>query len=122
LIQAQVEAKKAYDTGRRGKVALSVLQDAKVCYLSPFLDVPDFSSQSLLTSVEADLVKREKDNDNIYHHEILPSSSLVPIPYRSLATSELPPELADPARILGSDHVIFSELVGWGAKEAISKS
>ena len=31
LIRAQVEAKKAYDTGRRGKVAHSALQDAKVC-------------------------------------------------------------------------------------------
>lgn len=66
-------------------------------------------------------MKREKDNDNIYHHEIIPSSSLVPIAQRSLVASELPPELVDPAKIIGSDHVIFSELVGWGAKEAISK-
>ena len=72
--------------------------------------------------MEADLVKREKDNDNIYHHEVLPSSSLVPITQRSLVTSEIPPELADPTRILGSDHLIFSGLVGWGAKEAISES
>jgi programmed cell death 6-interacting protein len=76
----------------------------------------------LLTSVEGDLVKREKDNDNIYHHEILPSSSLAPIAQRSLVKSELPAELVDPAKILGSEHLIFGELVGWGAKEAISKS
>lgn len=104
LIEAQVEAKKAYDKGRRGKVAASVLQDAK----------------SLLTSVEADLVKREKDNDNIYHHETLPSSSLVPIVQRRLVTPEIPPELVDPAKILGSDYLIFGELAGWGAKEAIN--
>ena len=72
--------------------------------------------------MEEDLVKREKDNDNIYHHEIIPSSGLVPIAQRSLVTSEVPPELVDPTKILDSDRVIFSELVGWGAKEAISKS
>jgi programmed cell death 6-interacting protein len=71
--------------------------------------------------VEVDLVKREKDNDNIYHHEILPSSGLVPIVQRSLVTSEIPPELVDPTKILNSDRIIFGELVGWGAKEAISK-
>ncbi|RDB25545.1 pH-response regulator protein palA/RIM20 [Hypsizygus marmoreus] len=104
LHEAQSEAKKAYDTARRGRIAPPVLQDI----------------QSLLEIVQKNLSRAERDNDLIYHHDVPASSALAPIPPTNLVSPTLPAGLADPASLIGSGRIIFGDLVGWGAKEAIN--
>ncbi|KAF8183916.1 ALIX V-shaped domain binding to HIV-domain-containing protein [Pholiota molesta] len=90
LGKAHIEAKKAYDVARRGKVAASVIQDA----------------QSLLEIVKTSEVSAQRDNDLIYHQDTI------------LAVANVPKGLSNPSSILGSRHPLFSELVSWGASEA----
>ncbi|KAF9468112.1 BRO1-like domain-containing protein [Collybia nuda] len=103
LIEAQDKAKKAYDIARRGRIAQPVLQDA----------------QSLLEVVQKNLKRAERDNDLIYHHDVPATSTLPAIAAANLVTSIPPPGLVDPVALVGPKP-IFGDLVGWGAKEAIS--
>lgn len=77
-------------------------------------------SQSLLEIVQQNLVRAERDNDLIYHYDVPAASALTPITHTNLVTSTLPMGLSDPAALIGRGRIIFGELVGWGAKEAIS--
>ncbi|KXN89114.1 pH-response regulator protein palA/RIM20 [Leucoagaricus sp. SymC.cos] len=104
LSNARDEAKKAHDTGRRGKVAASVQEDI----------------QSLLDTVQTRLTRAERDNDFIYHHDIPAGAALPPIQETSLATATIPPGLLEPKTVLGSMQPLFDGLIGWGAREAIS--
>ncbi|KAG6840601.1 hypothetical protein C0991_005642 [Blastosporella zonata] len=104
LQEAQSEAKKAYDIARRGRIAPTVLQDI----------------QSLLEIVQKNLSRAERDNDLIYHHDVPASSALAPIVQANLVSSTIPADLSDPTGIIGNGRLIFGELVGWGAKEAIN--
>ncbi|KAF8071744.1 BRO1-like domain-containing protein [Lyophyllum atratum] len=104
LHQAQSETKKAYDVARRGRITPTVIQDI----------------QSLLEIVQKNLARAERDNDLIYHHDVPASSALGPIPPTNLVSSTIHVGLTDPTSLIGSGRMIFSELVGWGAKEAIN--
>ncbi|KAF8896364.1 ALIX V-shaped domain binding to HIV-domain-containing protein [Infundibulicybe gibba] len=66
-----------------------------------------------------DLTRARRDNDLIYHHDVPTLSSLPSIPDAALATPTIPPGLTNPSTILGSRPVLFEELLGWGAREAI---
>ncbi|KAJ7593046.1 BRO1-like domain-containing protein [Mycena floridula] len=104
LSQSQIEAKKAYDISRRGKVNLSVTRDA----------------QSILEAVQKRVAQAERDNDLIYHHEVPPATAIPQIGHAAIAQLMVPPGLANPTSILGTNDVILGELLGWGAREAIS--
>ncbi|KAG6816889.1 hypothetical protein H0H87_002009 [Tephrocybe sp. NHM501043] len=104
LQEAQLEAKKAYDIARRGRISSTVLQDI----------------QSLLEVVQKNLSRAERDNDLIYHHDVPTFSALVPIAETNLVSSTVPAGLSEPTSIIGNGRLIFGELVGWGAKEAIN--
>ncbi|KAG5647384.1 hypothetical protein DXG03_000454 [Asterophora parasitica] len=104
LHEAHVEAKKAHDIARRGRIAAPVLQDI----------------QSLLEVVQKNLARAERDNDLIYHKDVPASSALSPIVQTNLVSSTIPAALSDPTSLIGNARAIFGELVGWGAKEAIN--
>ncbi|KAG6872669.1 hypothetical protein C0995_007778 [Termitomyces sp. Mi166 len=103
LQEAQAETKKAYDIARRGRIAPPVVQDI----------------QSLLEIVQKNLSRAERDNDLIYHQDVPASSALVAIAQTNLVSSTVPSGLTDPTSLIGNGRLIFGELVGWGAKEAI---
>jgi programmed cell death 6-interacting protein len=76
--------------------------------------------QSLLEIVQKNLKRAERDNDLIYHHDVPAASALPPIAPANLVTSTPPPGFLDPVALIGPNRMIFGDLVGWGAKEAIS--
>lgn len=49
-------------------------------------------------------------------------SALIAITQTNLVSSTIPSALIDPTSLLGSRRLIFGDMVGWGTKEAISKS
>ncbi|KAF5371831.1 hypothetical protein D9615_009578 [Tricholomella constricta] len=104
LHEAHSEAKRAHDIARRGRIATPVLHDI----------------QSLLEVVLKNLGRAERDNDLIYHHDVPASSALAPIAQTNLVSSTIPAGLVDPTGLIGNGRMIFGELVGWGAKEAIN--
>ena len=67
------------------------------------------------------LTRAQRDNDLIYHQDVPAASALPAIQQTNLATATIPAGLLNPASILGSKRPIFGELIGWGAREAISK-
>ncbi|KAL9714113.1 pH-response regulator protein palA/rim20 [Leucoagaricus gongylophorus] len=120
LGNARNEAKKAQDTGRRGRITVSVQEDTQVyTSISRLMVIFDNSVKSLLDTVQKSLSRAERDNDLIYHHDVPPSASLPPIQETSLATATIPPGLLDPKSVLGSMNPLFGSLIGWGALEAI---
>ncbi|KAH9058360.1 pH-response regulator [Lactarius vividus] len=102
LTFAQSTAKKAYDMARRGASKL-VWEDVK----------------SLLEIVDSNLDRAQRDNDLIYHQDVPPASSLPVIQPASMVESVVPPGLLEPKKILGSDNLIFGNLISWGAQTAI---
>ncbi|KAH9068320.1 pH-response regulator [Lactarius deliciosus] len=102
LAFAQSTAKKAYDMARRG-VSKLVWEDVK----------------SLLEIVDSNLDRAQRDNDLIYHQDVPPASSLPAIQPASMVESVVPPGLLEPKKILGSDNLIFGNLISWGAQTAI---
>ncbi|KAF8656828.1 hypothetical protein AX16_002376 [Volvariella volvacea WC 439] len=104
LQQAQLKAKKAYDVARKGRIAPAVIADI----------------QSLLETVQKSLARAERDNDLIYHQDVPALSTLPTISPAELAKPVVPPGLLDLSSQLGSHTPLFSRLLGWGAREAIS--
>lgn len=79
------------------------------------------SRQSLMEIVEKELVRSQRDNDLIYHKEVPAASSLPEIQSTNLARATVPGGLSHPEEALKSKRPLFRDLVGWGAREAISK-
>jgi programmed cell death 6-interacting protein len=75
----------------------------------------------LLDVVGKDLSRAQKDNDLIYHQEIPAAASLPLIKEVGMVQSVISEALTEPKTALGNDAVIFSELLGYGAKVAIGK-
>jgi len=71
--------------------------------------------------VQKNIARAERDNDLIYHQEVPAASALTVIPEAAVAQIVVPPALKNPQIAIGTDSVIFGELPGWGAREAISK-
>ncbi|KAI0331883.1 BRO1-domain-containing protein [Cubamyces sp. BRFM 1775] len=103
LTEAHILAKKGYDVARRGGVAQPVLQDIK----------------SLLDILQKNISRAERDNDLIYHQDVPPPSALPPIAEVTMAQPVIDPGLQDVKSTVGTDAVIFGELLGWGARLAI---
>jgi programmed cell death 6-interacting protein len=78
------------------------------------------SFQSLLDIVQKNLARAERDNDLIYHQDIPAPSGISVIQEVSMVQSIIPPGLQDPRSIIGNESMIFGEMLGWGAREAIS--
>ncbi|KAF9069239.1 BRO1-like domain-containing protein [Rhodocollybia butyracea] len=104
LTQAHAAVKKGHDIARRGKVLAAVQSDI----------------QSFLDTVKKDLNRAERDNDLIYHHDVPTGSSLPLIQQAAVAQATVPKELANPNILVPSQAMLFSELMGWGAREAIN--
>ena len=77
--------------------------------------------QSLLEIVDSNLTRAQRDNDLIYHQDVPPASSLPVIQPATMAESVVPPGLLEPKKILGSDNLIFGNLISWGAQTAIGR-
>ncbi|TFK47825.1 pH-response regulator [Heliocybe sulcata] len=103
LHQASMLGKKAYDIARRGGVAKAVVEDVK----------------SLLDEVQKNITRAERDNDLIYHQDVPAPSALPVITGAALVNSNVHPGLTNPSTVIGSEGVIFGELLAWGAKEAV---
>ncbi|KAJ8593344.1 BRO1-domain-containing protein [Rhizopogon salebrosus TDB-379] len=104
LMAAEANAKKGFNIAKRGGVAEAVLHDIK----------------SLLDIVQKNLARAERDNDLIYHQDIPAPSGISVIQEVSMVQSIIPPGLQDPRSIIGNESIIFGEMLGWGAREAIN--
>ncbi|KAH0833294.1 putative pH-response regulator [Lanmaoa asiatica] len=104
LIDAEVEAKQGYNSARRSAISPAVVQDIR----------------SLLDVLQRNLTRAERDNDLIYHKDIPPSSAITPIQDVIVVQSNPLSGLSDPKSVVGSSRVLFGELLGWGAREAVS--
>ena len=80
---------------------------------------PTIIVQSLLETVDSNLIRARRDNDLIYHQDVPAASSLSVIQPASMVASAVPLGLIEPKNILGNDNLIFGELIGWGAQTAI---
>jgi len=103
---ANEHIKRAYEIGRRARISTPVLQD----------------TQSLMETVQKSVVRAQRDNDLIYHQDVPTAASLPAIQETSIAKATVPPRLLRPEEVLDGTRPLFSELIGWGAREAISKS
>lgn len=119
---AEADAKKAFNIAKRAGVAQAVISDVKVHFhLAPYLvALFDISFQSLLDVVQKNLARAERDNDLIYHQNVPAPSGIPAIQEVSMVQSIVPPGLRDPKSVIGDDGIIFGEMLGWGAREAIS--
>lgn len=72
--------------------------------------------------MEKNIARAERDNDLIYHQDVPGASALPVIPEAPVAQISVPSGLKDPQSIIGNDGIIFGEMPGWGAGEAISES
>ena len=76
--------------------------------------------KSLLDALQKDLARARRDNDLIYHKDVPPSSAITPIQDVIMVQSNLLPGLSDPKSVVSGGRILFGELLGWGAREAIS--
>lgn len=104
LTIAEADAKKAFNIAKRAGVAQAVISDIK----------------SLLDVVQKNLTRAERDNDLIYHQNVPAPSGIPAIQEVSMVRSIIPPGLRDPKSVIGDDSIIFGEMLGWGAREAIN--
>ncbi|KIJ62786.1 hypothetical protein HYDPIDRAFT_182503 [Hydnomerulius pinastri MD-312] len=104
LIDAEAEAKRAYNLAKRGAVAPPVMQDVK----------------SLLDVLQKNLARAERDNDLIYHQDVPPSSAIAPVQEVVVVQSNVPSGLSDPKSVVGNDNLLFGDMLGWGAREAVN--
>lgn len=104
LMIAEADAKKAFNIAKRAGVAQAVISDVK----------------SLLDVVQKNLSRAERDNDLIYHQNVPAPSGVPAIQEVSMVQSIIPPGLRDPKSVIGDDRIIFAEMLGWGAREAIN--
>lgn len=77
--------------------------------------------QSLLETVKKGESQAHRDNDLIYHQDVPSPSALTAIQEAKLVSSTIPKGLQNPSSVLGTRHQLFSELAGWGSREAISE-
>lgn len=75
--------------------------------------------KSLLEIVDSNLVRAQRDNELIYHQDVPPASSLPVIQPAAMVESVVPQGLLEPKKTLGSDNLIFGNLISWGAQTAI---
>lgn len=121
-MEAKSLAKTGYDIARRSYVSRPVVNDVKVSHLVVLEGIPSCRTdcvKSLLDAIEKSIVRAERDNDLIYHQDVPPISAIPSIQDVSMVQSAVPPGLQDPRTALGSDDVIFGDLVSWGAKVAV---
>lgn len=104
LMDAEEEAKKGYSLAKRSSVAPAVIQDIK----------------SLLDVLQKNLGRAQRDNDLIYHCNIPASTAIDPIQEVIMVKSNVPPGLLDPKSLIGSGGILFDDMLGWGAREAVN--
>lgn len=71
--------------------------------------------------MQKNLSRAERDNDLIYHQDVPAPCGIPAIQAVSMVQSIIPPGLRDPRSVIGDDSIIFGEMLGWGAREAISE-
>jgi programmed cell death 6-interacting protein len=105
---------------QRGGVAEAVLRDTKVHSLSaPYSScLASRVSHCLTLCRKTSSVLR--DNVLIYHQDIPAPPGISVIQEVYMVQSIVPPGLQDPRSIIGSESIIFGEMLGWGAREVIS--
>ena len=71
--------------------------------------------------VETNINRAERDNDLIYHQDVPNASSLPAIQPAVIAKAIIPNELTNPSLLVPGNEMLFSGLMGWDTREAISK-
>jgi programmed cell death 6-interacting protein len=77
--------------------------------------------QSLLETITASEARAQRDNDLVYHQDVPPASSILAIQATKLVSPTVPKGLVNPSSVLRNRRPLFSNLISWGALEAISK-
>ena len=70
--------------------------------------------------MQKDLARAQRDNDLIYHKDVPSSSAITPIQDVIMVQGNLLPGLSDPKSVVSGGRIVFGELLGWGAREAVS--
>jgi programmed cell death 6-interacting protein len=73
-----------------------------------------------LETVKQSEIRAQRDNDLIYHQDVPSSAALPPLQKTVLVSATVPKGLSNPQSMLVGQHVLFSDLAGWGTQEAIS--
>ena len=79
------------------------------------------SFQSLLDIVQKNIARAERDNDLIYHQEVPDASGLPPVKGAMMCAINIPSGLSSPSTMVDNDGMLFAELLGWGAREAMTE-
>jgi len=66
-------------------------------------------------------VRAQRDNDLIYHQDVPSPASLSNLQETKLVSATVPKGLLNSNSVIGNRHRLFSELAGWGSREAISQ-
>lgn len=77
--------------------------------------------KSLLETVKNSEVRAQRDNDLIYHQDVPSPAALSKLQETKLVSATVPKGLLNSSSIIGTRHRLFSELAGWGPREAISQ-
>ncbi len=75
-------------------------------------------TQSLAAAIRKELASATRDNDFIYHKDVVAESSLPVIQGVELVKPMIPPQLLDPTQVVGHN-LLFSELIADGTRLAI---
>ncbi|KAI5983543.1 hypothetical protein EDD15DRAFT_2487456 [Pisolithus albus] len=105
LMDAETEAKQGHGLVKRSSVAPAVIQDIK----------------SLLDALQKNPGCTQCDNDLIYHCNIPASTAIDPIVDVIMVKSNVSPGLLDPKSLHGTGGILFGDMLGWGAQEAITR-
>ncbi|KAI5995857.1 hypothetical protein EDD15DRAFT_2420277 [Pisolithus albus] len=104
LMDAETEAKQGHGLVKRSSVAPAVIQDIK----------------SLLDALQKNPGRTQRDNDLIYHCDIPASTAIDPTVDVIMVKSNVSPGLLDPKSLLGTGGILFGDMLGWGAQEAVN--
>lgn len=105
---------------QKGKVTPTVIQDVQVRLFDDSIESFQLSRQSLLETITTSHARAQRDNDLVYHQDVPPASSGFAIQITKLVSSTVPKGLDNPSGVLQNKRPLFSNLLSWGALEAIS--
>lgn len=71
--------------------------------------------------MQKNITRAERDNYLIYHQDVPAPTVLPPIQEVNMVQSAVPAGLQNPKSALGDEPMLFGELLGWGAREAMSE-
>lgn len=70
--------------------------------------------------MQKNLARAQRDNDLIYHQDVPASTAIDAIQEVVMVKINIPQSLSNPRSAIGNDSIFFEDMLGWGAREAVS--